>query len=189
MSVEVTLSDSQLDLYNQNVDVGFVFGPLKNSSTISKKMANAWLACLASPMYFETHGYPKSPRDLQNMPTISYSEPLYGPSNLWQFEQVDSRGQVFQTQDVTINSCLKTPSFWLARQAAIDGLGVVRLPTPILHHEIKHKQLIPVFEDWQIVATLRHFPKPKNAQFTSSQFLSVTRWCHATIRATSSHTR
>lgn len=175
VSVEVTLSDSQLDLYNQNVDVGFVFGPMKDSSVVAKKLAHAWLDCLASPMYFETHGRPQTPQDLQSVPIISYSEPLYGPANIWHFEKFDADNQVTQTQDVTLNSCLKTPSFWLARQAAIDGLGIVKLPSTLLHHEIKHNQLIPVFKDWQIVATQLYaiFPSRKMLSLPVRSFFQL----------------
>lgn len=175
VTVEVTLSDSQLDLYNQNVDVGFVVGPLKDSSIVAKKIANAWVDCLASPMCLETHGYPTSPRDLQNKPIITYSEPLYGPANLWRFEKGDKAAGEYQTQDITLNACLKTPSFWLARQAAIDGLGIVKLPSSILHHEIKTNLLVPVFKDWKIVATQFYviFPSRKMLSLPVRSFLQL----------------
>ena len=175
VSVEVTLSDSQLDLYNQNVDVGFVIGPLKDSSIVAKRMANAWLDCLASPLFLETHGAPVSPLDLQAKPIITYSEPIYGPANVWHFEKVDRATGDIQTQDVTLNARLTTPSFWLARQAAIDGLGIVKLPSSILHQEIKSKQLIPVFQDWRVVAAQFYaiFPSRKMLSLPVRSFLQL----------------
>ena len=75
---------------------------------VAKKLAHAWLDCLASPMYLETHGYPQTPQDLQSMPIISYSEPLYGPPTFGTLKRFDSINKFTQTQDVTLNSCLKT---------------------------------------------------------------------------------
>ncbi len=174
VTVEVTLADSQLDLYNQNVDVGFVVGPLKESSVIAKKLANTWLNCLASPLYLETHGYPSSPSDLKNMPSIIYSEALYGPSNLWHFERHMPDGTT-QVQDVYLEGCLTTPSFWLARKAALQGLGVVKLPSSILHHEIKTGQLVDVFPTWHIIETSLYaiFPSRKMLSLPVRTFLDL----------------
>jgi DNA-binding transcriptional LysR family regulator len=175
VTVKVTLADTGLDLYNQNVDIGFVIGPLKDSSVVAKRLGNTWLNCLASPLYLETHGQPSTPTDLKTMPIITYTEPLYGQSNLWQFEQLDMDDTVLNTQDVTLDGCLHTPSFWLAREAAIQGLGVVKLPSSILHHEIKTNQLVDVFEDWRIVesALFAIFPSRKMLSLPVRSFLEL----------------
>ena len=109
------------------------------------------------------------------MPIITYTEPLYGQSNLWQFEQLDMDDTVLNTQDVTLDGCLHTPSFWLAREAAIQGLGVVKLPSSILHHEIKTNQLVDVFEDWRIVesALFAIFPSRKMLSLPVRSFLEL----------------
>jgi len=175
VTIKVTLADSHLDLYNQNIDVGFVVGPLKDSSVISKRLANTWLNCLASPLYLETHGRPETPKDLQKMPVIMYTEPLYGPSNIWHFETWKDTSIGKSTQDITLDGSLHTPSFWLAREAALQGLGVAKLPSSILHHEIKTGQLVDVFEDWRIVETTLYaiFPSRKMLSLPVRTFLDL----------------
>jgi DNA-binding transcriptional LysR family regulator len=109
------------------------------------------------------------------MPIIQYAEPLYGPSHQWHFERIDPIDGSIQTQTVTLGSCLKTPSFWLARQAAINGLGIVKLPNSLLHHEIKPNQLVPVFQNWHIVATEFYaiFPSRKMLSLPVRNFLQL----------------
>ena len=47
VNIELTLADSTLNLYDKNVDIGFVVGPIKDSSIIAKRMVPTWLKCLA----------------------------------------------------------------------------------------------------------------------------------------------
>ena len=88
VNIELTLADRTLNLYDKNVDIGFVIGPIKDSSIIAKRMMPTWLKCFASPLFLETHGVPHHPSDLDNLPIIAYTEPIYGPSYRRHFEKM-----------------------------------------------------------------------------------------------------
>lgn len=148
VNIELTLADSTLNLYDKNVDIGFVVGPIKDSSIIAKRMVPTWLKCFASPLFLETHGKPTHPSQLEDFPIIAYTEPIYGPSNLWHFEKgTPPRYEEFHA---TVQAHLATPSFWMARQSCLNGVGIARMPSTLCQYEVSQGFLVPLFPDWSV---------------------------------------
>lgn len=143
VTVEILTSNNHVDLYNQNVDVAIKIGPLRDSSLISKRLAPTWMSCLVSPKLIEKFGHPTHPQDLQNFPVIAYNEPIYQGHNSFKFYHQNQISYQLQNTPVLTSNC-----FWLCRQAALEGLGVVQLPGTLCQKDIQQGKLQPILQDW-----------------------------------------
>ena len=186
--VEITMADNQLNLFNQNVDIGFAVGPIKDSSVISKTLSATHARCYASPLFIETHGMPLHPNELNNLPIISYTEPIYNPSNSWSFERVLQTKEV-ESWDLNLSPHLSTPSFWLARKALLSGLGVARLPIALCQYEVSQGLLVPLFPDWSFPKTnlIALFPSRKMMSLQVRTFLNELEMTMSSFPSSSSN--
>lgn len=62
--VDLTLTDSQVDLVAQGLDLAVRLGTLSDSSLISRKLGNNFRQVVAANSYLEQYGIPASPQDL-----------------------------------------------------------------------------------------------------------------------------
>jgi DNA-binding transcriptional LysR family regulator len=62
--VDLTLTDSQVDLVAQGLDLAVRLGTLSDSSLISRKLENNYRHVVAANSYLEQYGTPASPQDL-----------------------------------------------------------------------------------------------------------------------------
>ena len=129
------------DLYNDNIDISFQMGPLKNSSLIAKRIAPAWMGCYASAKFLEQHVTPSHPEHLIDLPIIQYDEPT--AQELWAFSHL-----THSPVEVLVQPILHTNSFWLAREATLNGTGIVRLPAALCIADVKAHKLLPVLPEW-----------------------------------------
>jgi DNA-binding transcriptional LysR family regulator len=161
VKVNAKFSQKAEDLYNDNIDISFQLGPLKNSSLIAKRIAPAWLGCYASAEFLEKHFTPTSPNQLMELPTLYYDDESESQGN-WVFNHFTQ-----ESIEVSVQPILHTNSFWLAREAALNGVGIARLPTALCIADIKEKKLIPIFPEWSCSTG------PLYAVFPSRKMLGV----------------
>ena len=171
--VEITMADNKLNLFNQNIDIGFAVGPIKDSSVISKTLSTTWVKCYASRDFIEEHGMPTNPNHLCDYPIISYSEPIFSQSNTWNFEKISLDGKIEEQCEVNLTPHLSTPSFWLARNALLNGLGIAKLPTALCQYEVSQGLLVPLFSEWEFTRTnlVALFPSRKMMSLPVRTFL------------------
>lgn len=62
--VDLTLTDSQVDLVAQGLDLAVRLGTLSDSSLISRKLGNNFRQVVAANSYLEQYGIPANPQDL-----------------------------------------------------------------------------------------------------------------------------
>ena len=143
VQVHVGISQEGTDVYNNNIDLAILVGPLKDSSLIAKKLLPSRLGCLASPQFVERYGVPTHPQDLHTIPLISYEDPVYGDPNVWRFIAND------KSHSVSIeHPYLRTSSFWMAREACLQGLAIGRLPRTLCSHDIREGSLVEILPAW-----------------------------------------
>lgn len=73
VSVDLRLSDVQIDLVHEAVDIAIRLGPLADSSMLHKPIGNSRRMLVASRAYLEEHGRPQGPDDLRHHQTIRMS--------------------------------------------------------------------------------------------------------------------
>lgn len=142
LKLDLDLNDRTLNFMEEEVDLAIRIGKLADSSLVARKLATSQLIVCASPSYFAQHGEPKHPRDLEQHAGLSYS---YSDPQYWHFMNKDKK-------EITIrmNYRIRANNGDVLLKAAIDGLGIVMMPSFIGTEAIKRKQLIPVLRDYAL---------------------------------------
>src|SRR5262249_49088881 len=83
IDVSLLLSDRNLHLVEDHVDVAVRIGPLPDSSLIATSVGTMRTVVCASPNWLAAHGIPERPEDLSNRPCVEFAFPT--PSNAWRF--------------------------------------------------------------------------------------------------------
>jgi DNA-binding transcriptional LysR family regulator len=144
IKVRLLLSDRNLQLVEEHVDMAVRIGTLPDSSLVATNVGTMRTVVCASPAFLATHGNPKTPSDLAAVPTINFD--LQSAASAWAFLRKSPR----RPFDVTVQSRLSVSTAEAAVGAAIDGLGVTR----VLHYqcadEVRDGMLEIVLSDFEL---------------------------------------
>ena len=83
VEIELIISDAELNLVENHIDLAVRIALLKDSSLIARKIASNPRAMVASPKYLKKNKKPKHPNDLVNHDLISFQNG--SPYNEWHF--------------------------------------------------------------------------------------------------------
>jgi DNA-binding transcriptional LysR family regulator len=100
------------------------------------------IAVVASPIYFAGRRPPRTPDDLVSHSGIQYRLGVKGPVAKWDFERNGKRHQIAVPGRVTVNTTE------LALRAALDGLGIARVPEKLAAPFLRTGQLTRILENW-----------------------------------------
>ncbi|WP_428394178.1 LysR family transcriptional regulator [Lichenicoccus sp.] len=123
INVRLHLSDRNLDLVGEHVDMAVRIGPLPDSSMVATRVGSMRIVVCVSPELLAGHGEPQSPEDLAALPCVGFA-PVQAAS--WRL----LNGATGTTQ-VAINPRLSVSTADAAVWAAIRGVGVTR----VLHYQ------------------------------------------------------
>jgi DNA-binding transcriptional LysR family regulator len=96
---------------------------------------------VASPDYLARHPHPKAPGDLQDHNCFRQRF-ASGVIHRWSFER---RGKAVE---VAVTGSLISSEADLTIRAALDGLGIARVPRIYAEAHIASQRLVPLLEDW-----------------------------------------
>jgi len=141
LRIQMTLSDSLVNLVEEEVDVAVRIADLPDSSLIARKLGPARRMVAASPKYLEMHGEPTTPDDLKdhNCLTLSFETSL----NQWEFGGPDGPKRIRVTGNFETNNATAL------HEAARAGLGLIRAGNFILQPDIREGRLIPVLQEFE----------------------------------------
>jgi DNA-binding transcriptional LysR family regulator len=125
INVRLLLSDRNLHLIEDHVDLAVRIGFLPESRLIATRVGTMRTVVCASPALLDALGQPRHPRDLVTMPCVSFDMQAETPA--WRFGLGDRPGG----EDVTLVPRLAVSTAEAAIAAAIDGVGVTR----VLHYQ------------------------------------------------------
>ncbi len=126
INVRLVLSDRNVHLVDDNVDMAVRIGRLPDSNMIATRVGSMRTIVCASPDFLAGHGVPAAPNELERVPCITLETPMPWPG--WRFRSTEASGIV----DVPIAPRLSVTTAEAAAQAAMRGVGVTRL----LHYQI-----------------------------------------------------
>jgi DNA-binding transcriptional LysR family regulator len=157
VSVALELSDAQVDLVKDGVDVAIRIGRLQDSSLIARKIAPCRQVVCASPAYLEKRGVPERPEDLLEHNCIVYT--LLSTPREWRFTAPDGEPLV-----VPVNGSMHSNNGLVNRGAAIAGAGIVLLPTFYIGEELRAGLLKPLLCKFkpQEIAMHAVYPERRN---------------------------
>ncbi len=146
IALDLMLTDAQVDLIGERVDVAIRFGVRPDSGMIGSKLLSSRYRVCASPGYLKHTGALQEPTELATRDCVVFR--WQASHSLWQFGNADGA-----VSDVNIGGSIVISSALSVRQAAIDGLGPALLPDWLIASELAAGTLVDVFPRHEITAT------------------------------------
>jgi DNA-binding transcriptional LysR family regulator len=141
ITFEFVVTNREVNLIDDNIDIALQVGPLGKSSFVARKIADLTQLVCASPAYLARHGRPIHPSDLEQHACLTLSH-LPG-SRSWTFA---SGGE---TVRVEVGGPVAADSAHMLLKLAISGAGIVRFGDIIVGNAIQDRLLVPLLVDWQ----------------------------------------
>jgi DNA-binding transcriptional LysR family regulator len=155
--VQLTLSDRNIYLVEEGVDVAVRIGELADSSFISVKLGVVSRVLVASPSYLKEQGVPKSPADLGDHDIIAFEG--ISATNEWRF----STG----TKLVRVAPRLTVNNADAAIAAAEAAVGITRTLSYQVRASVEAGRLIPILQKFAPA------PSPVNAIYPARRIASA----------------
>ena len=146
IQVELILSDSNLDLVRDRIDLALRLAPAPAGDLISSRIVAARYRVVASPGYLQRHGAPQGPMDLVAHDTLRFTLP--GFRDRWLF-----RDAAQAVTEVPVNGWLVCTNALSLRRAALDGLGVALLTDWLVGGCLRDGALVDLFPGFEVTAT------------------------------------
>ena len=139
--IELTLTDSFVDLVEAGADVAVRVGELEDSSLVARRLARNRRILCASPDYLARAGAPEEPQDLTSHNCLIYTR--HHGNVVWKLG--GARGPV----EVRVDGNLRTNNTEAVHAAVVRGLGIALLPTWLVGQEVQSGQLAEVLGGYQ----------------------------------------
>ncbi|MFQ0832014.1 LysR family transcriptional regulator [Citrobacter gillenii] len=153
LSVEWMLNDKTVDFLSDNIDCAIRVGAEVDPATVSVLLAEVPRSIVASPALLAQYGDTTHPEQLSTLPWIAV--------NTFYQHSVSLRHQQ-RNEPITINISprLSTDSIYVARNAALAGLGVAIVSSWMVEEDIVHGRLVELFADWPAASLPVHLVYP-----------------------------
>jgi DNA-binding transcriptional LysR family regulator len=171
VSLEIITDSALTDIVRDRFDAGIRPGHRLEQDMIAIRVGeDARPTIVASPDYLRRHGRPKVPADLQAHNCIRQRF-ASGVIPHWAFEK---RGK---SLEVTVKGSLIVTDGDLAMRAALDGVGIARLPISSVEALIKQKRLVRLLEEWtpRSVGFFLYYPSRRQAPAALQVFVDFLR--------------
>jgi DNA-binding transcriptional LysR family regulator len=136
-----SLSDSNVNLIEDNFDVAVRMGSLQDSSLRSRKLCDLQRIVVASPRYIAENGQPVTPKGLSRYACLTWGSPREH-LNQWPFmingrlEKVAVQGHFRSTDGTTLF------------QLCVAGMGIMRLAEHLAVPAIRRGELAPLLSEY-----------------------------------------
>ena len=145
ITIEAELTNRKVDVIEEGIDILFQITENPDSRLQQYALLNAHKTLMASPSYLAKHGTPKVPQDLAAHTAIKLQSAHIDGS--WLIFDGNSWVAMEPKAQLTVNNVT------LAREAAIEGLGITAVPTLIAQEALESNQLIALLEDYPMRQT------------------------------------
>ena len=167
ISLEIVTDSALTDIVRDRFDAGIRPGHVLEQDMIAIRVGeDARPTVVASPDYLSRHGRPNVPADLQAHNCIRHRF-ASGAIAQWAFEK---RGK---SLEVTVKGSLIVSDGELSLRAALDGVGLARLPATLVESHIARRRLIPLLTDWtpRSVGFYLYYPSRRQAPAALQAFV------------------
>lgn len=142
VSLDIALSDKNVDLIREGFDIAIRIGKLKDSSLVCKKLWESHLQLCCGNTFYELNPQLSSPLELENQPFLAHaSQP-----NPFLFIETETH------QEIAIKPRIKMKSdnFDFLAQAAINNKGITALPAFFVKEMEKKNFLVSILPNWKL---------------------------------------
>ncbi|MCG7529994.1 LysR family transcriptional regulator [Psychrobium sp. MM17-31] len=152
VKINVSVSDKQVNLYEDDIDIAIRAAQLEDSGLKAKKILDHQLCYFASREYIKGYGKPENPYELIDHRCITYS--LSNPSDVWQIGN----------KKYAVNETSTSDSPELIVKLALAGSGIAAMPKWMVEKHLLNGQLIELFRAIQ-KPSLPMYALYKNVEF------------------------
>jgi len=143
INVRLVLSDRNVHLIDDHIDLAVRIGALPDSSMVATQVGFVRYVACASHAYLDAHGTPNVPEDLAALACVTFD--VLTPSNVWNFSPANSHA----ARTVPIYSRLSVNTAEAAIDAAIAGVGVTRVLSYQAARAVEAGELRIVLADYE----------------------------------------
>ena len=133
LRIDMVTSDRFVDLAEEGYDVVIRIADQPAPTLVARKLAPVHRKMVATPDYFERHGVPQTPEDLNNHNCLTYT--YFNPQDPWRLRGPDGDISVRASGNLRVND-----DDALA-ETVLRGLGLALLPTFIIGKELQAGRL------------------------------------------------
>ncbi|MBC9206748.1 LysR family transcriptional regulator [Roseomonas aerophila] len=137
ITLRLMLADQQVSLADEHIDVALRIGHLADSALVATRVGTVRRVICASPAYLARRGVPLMPEDLARHDGINFQG--FAASPEWRYRR-DSHSVMEAKPRLAVNTTEA------AIQAALAGVGIVRLLSYQVAEEVKDGRLRVVLE-------------------------------------------
>ncbi len=171
--VEIAVDSRLVDIAKEGFDAGIRLGESLDKDMIGVRISpDLQMMVAGSPEYFRDHPVPDTPQDLTTHNCINLRLPTLGGLYAWEFEKGG------RPLNVRVDGQFTCSAADLVVDAALDGRGLVCLPSDHLGPHVQAGRLVRVLADWCPPFAGYHLYYPSRRQVTSAFRLLVDglRW-------------
>lgn len=146
VDVELILSDVNLDLVTERIDLAIRLAPAVFGDLVAAKLQDTRYRVCASPEYLNRHGRPQHPSDLSQRDCLRF--PLPGYRSLWLFR--DAGGGI---EKVEVSGSMVASGALALQALTLAGMGPALLANWLVDDDIAKGGLVDLFPDRWVTAT------------------------------------
>ena len=143
IQINVTLTETPLDLFEHNIDIAIRVGVLKNSSLIARKLGPTQPWLVAAPAYLARKGIPVCPVDLSAHDFVLLNNGFSTHSTL-EFNGPEGN------ESIPITGRIEGNTLDFILYSTLAGLGIARLPSFAVANYVRLGQLQVLLNDYQL---------------------------------------
>jgi DNA-binding transcriptional LysR family regulator len=143
VEVHVEATDRRVDVISEAVDIALRVRtpPLQDTGLVLRTLADSSQCLVAAPQLLTRLGAPTVPSDLSALPSMDLGSPQ--SEHVWSLLGPDGAQALIHHHPRLI-----TRGMIALRLAAIAGVGIVQLPSQMVHDELTRGELTRVLPDW-----------------------------------------
>jgi DNA-binding transcriptional LysR family regulator len=169
ITLEIVTDSALTDIVRDRFDAGIRPGHRVEQDMIAVRIGeDARPTVVASPDYLARHPAPRTPADLRAHNCVRQRF-ASGVVHRWAFEKRA------KSLEVTVAGSLITSDGDLAIRAALDGMGIARVPAIYAEPHLATKRLVPLLEDWapRSVGFFLYYPSRRQMPAALQAFIDV----------------
>ncbi|TQV89747.1 LysR family transcriptional regulator [Aliikangiella coralliicola] len=152
ITIDLVMEDGPINLLDSHVDVALLTGKLPDSSLIARRLLPLRSITVVSPTYTAKTSL-SCPKDLLEENCITRS--TSSNKNVWSFISKQHSYELNVTGNYSVNNSEAL------KEAALNGVGIARLPTFVVGEYIANKKLVHLFPDFAMPELDLHLVYPE----------------------------
>ena len=151
VEIHLESTNRRFDVIGEGFDIAIRvrFPPLERTDLVMRKLDESRQCLVAAPALLGERAALANPADLAGMPSLDLGPPRR--DHVWRLQQATG-----ERAEIAHHPRLVSDDMAALREAAIEGIGVVQLPTLLTFEDVQSGKLVNVLPDWAPPAGIVH---------------------------------